>query len=73
MLEGIFKEGKKHGAWIQYDDQGKIVSQKYFQDGMEAPLPVAKKDPNFQPKVPSRTSAEVPSEIPSRSSPVGGD
>lgn len=34
-LEGQYKEGQKSGKWIEYDQNGNRVSQKYFQNGIE--------------------------------------
>jgi hypothetical protein len=36
-LVGEYKKGKKSGRWIEYDEDGKIVSQLSFEDGKELP------------------------------------
>src|SRR5690349_11180379 len=38
-LEGDFYEGKKHGYWIQYDENGMKVVEKYFEYGVEKAPP----------------------------------
>ena len=38
-LTGQYKNGKKIGRWTEYDEQGQKVSEKYFEDGKEVPLP----------------------------------
>ncbi len=35
FLEGNFKEGEKDGYWFQYDEKGKKVLEKYYENGME--------------------------------------
>ncbi len=34
-LEGQFKKGKKEGLWIQFDETGKKVAERRYQDGVE--------------------------------------
>ncbi len=36
---GEYKEGKKMGRWIEYDESGRKLSDKYFDDGKEIPHP----------------------------------
>ncbi|MBC7693186.1 MAG: hypothetical protein H7222_15585 [Methylotenera sp.] len=43
-LEGLFKEGKKDGLWIQYDDKGNRVAEKMFNNGVEVSHPGPKND-----------------------------
>jgi hypothetical protein len=38
-LTGQYKNGKKIGRWIEYDKGGQKLSEKYFEDGKEVPLP----------------------------------
>jgi hypothetical protein len=38
-LEGEYKEGKKTGRWIEYDETGKKISDKHYLDGKEIPAP----------------------------------
>jgi hypothetical protein len=35
LLEGEFFEGKRQGTWVQYDDQGAKLAEKFFDNGME--------------------------------------
>ena len=39
LLEGQFVKGKKEGLWIQYDESGKKVAQKWFENGVETTPP----------------------------------
>ncbi len=39
MLRGFFKAGKKNGMWIQYNDKGEAVVEKYYENGVEKSLP----------------------------------
>jgi hypothetical protein len=34
-IEGEFKWGRKNGVWIQYNEQGEKVAEKYFENGVE--------------------------------------
>jgi hypothetical protein len=38
-LEGEYKDGKKTGRWIEYDEMGKKVADRFFEDGKEIPHP----------------------------------
>ncbi len=38
-LEGEYKNGKKSGRWIIYDEDGKKISDLYFENGKEVPRP----------------------------------
>lgn len=40
-LEGAFEEGKKNGLWVQYDEKGNRISEKWFEHGIERSLPNA--------------------------------
>lgn len=40
-LVGAFKNGKKHGIWQYYDPQGKLLSLKYFDRGIETSAPAS--------------------------------
>lgn len=35
ILKGLFKEGKKHGIWIQYDEKGEKKVVKNYVSGVE--------------------------------------
>ena len=35
LLEGEFKDGRKEGTWIEYDEKGNKVRQRTFVDGAE--------------------------------------
>ncbi len=37
--EGEYTMGKKTGRWIEYNEKGKKISDKYFHDGKEIPRP----------------------------------
>lgn len=34
-VEGVFKDGRKHGVWNQYDETGRKILEKYYRDGVE--------------------------------------
>ena len=36
-IEGEYKAGRKHGRWYEYDDQGKKLSDTWYEDGIEVP------------------------------------
>ena len=38
-VTGEFKMGKKTGRWIEYDEKGKKISDRYFDEGKEIPPP----------------------------------
>lgn len=38
-LVGQYQNGKKVGRWIEYDESGKIISDKQFENGVEIPPP----------------------------------
>ena len=38
-LTGEYKDGKKTGRWIVYDEKGDKVSDQYFENGKEIPRP----------------------------------
>lgn len=38
-LEGEYQMGKKSGRWIEYDQKGNKISDKYYQDGKEVSRP----------------------------------
>ena len=38
-LTGEYKMGKKTGRWIVYDEDGKKVSDQYFEEGKEVAAP----------------------------------
>lgn len=42
-LEGTFDEGKKNGLWVQYDEKGNRIAEKWFEHGIERSLPDSEK------------------------------
>ena len=38
-VTGEYKMGKKSGRWAEYDENGKKVSDRYFENGKEVPAP----------------------------------
>lgn len=38
-LEGTFQSGKKDGLWIQYDEKGDRIAEKWFEAGIERSIP----------------------------------
>lgn len=36
-LEGEYRDGQKHGKWFEYDEEGKLISERWFADGKEEP------------------------------------
>ncbi len=38
-LEGEYKMGKKVGRWVEYNEKGVKISDKYYSDGKEVPPP----------------------------------
>ena len=38
-VEGEFKDGKKEGLWVQYDEKGEKNLEKYFEKGVEKSTP----------------------------------
>lgn len=38
-LEGEFDNGKKNGLWIQYDESGSRVLERWFERGIERSIP----------------------------------
>jgi hypothetical protein len=38
-LEGKFQSGKKNGLWIQYDEKGNRIAERYFENGVERSQP----------------------------------
>ncbi len=45
-LEGQFENGKKQGIWCYYGPEGKLISVKYFDKGVEKTPPI-----EFQKKI----------------------
>ncbi|MEK6705959.1 MAG: hypothetical protein AABZ06_09235 [Bdellovibrionota bacterium] len=37
-IEGAYKLGKKHGKWIEWDESGRVTSEKLFEEGVQVPL-----------------------------------
>ena len=48
-LTGEFKDGKKTGKWIEWEESGKIVSERWFDNGVETPTRAAKATPGTMP------------------------
>ncbi len=40
VVEGDFREGKRSGAWTEYDKEGKKSRQKWYYKGVELPGPI---------------------------------
>jgi len=38
-LEGEFQSGKKNGLWVQYDETGNRIAEKWFEFGIERSIP----------------------------------
>lgn len=36
-VEGEFRDGKRQGTWIQYDEKGQKIAKKWFHKGIELP------------------------------------
>lgn len=36
-VEGEYSEGRKSGKWIEWDESGKKLSERWFEDGVETP------------------------------------
>lgn len=36
-LEGEYRSGRRHGKWIEYDDVGKTIGERWFEEGQELP------------------------------------
>jgi hypothetical protein len=36
-IRGEYREGKKTGKWLEWDRSGKLVSERWFEDGVETP------------------------------------
>lgn len=34
-IDGEFKDGRKHGTWIHYDEKGQKTAEKYYNEGVE--------------------------------------
>lgn len=34
-LEGEYKMGKRHGKWLEFDPDGKLISERWFDNGRE--------------------------------------
>lgn len=56
-LEGQFVNGYKQGIWIQYDENGKKVRERYFEKGVEKTVAMTQ-----EPKAPesARPSGDSP-------------
>ncbi len=42
-LEGRFEEGRKEGVWSEYDESGRKVAERYYENGVEKVAPVGVK------------------------------
>jgi len=38
-LEGEFQSGKKNGLWVQYDEKGNRVLERWYENGVERSIP----------------------------------
>lgn len=38
-LEGEFQSGRKNGLWIQYNEKGERIAEKWFENGIERSIP----------------------------------
>lgn len=38
-LEGMFQAGKKDGLWVQYDEKGNRIAERWFENGIERSIP----------------------------------
>ncbi|MGE0616755.1 MAG: toxin-antitoxin system YwqK family antitoxin [Bacteriovoracia bacterium] len=38
-VEGQFVRGKRHGTWVQYDEKGNRILEKYYEMGVEKAPP----------------------------------
>ncbi len=36
-LQGEFHWGKKQGKWLEWNPEGKLLSEKFYEDGVEVP------------------------------------
>jgi len=36
-IEGDYRMGKKHGKWTEWDESGKRLYEKFYEDGIETP------------------------------------
>lgn len=50
-LFGEYKDGKKSGKWIEWDEKGKKLSERWFEDGVETPTRDQKSSPKSSPTV----------------------
>lgn len=41
-LEGEYNEGRKSGKWIEWDESGKKISERWFEEGVETPTRTTK-------------------------------
>lgn len=39
ILEGAFEEGRKNGVWVQYNERGEKIAERYFEKGVEKTVP----------------------------------
>lgn len=40
QLEGEFKNGKMSGLWVEYNPKGERIQERYFENGVERPIPL---------------------------------
>ncbi|MCM2279926.1 MAG: hypothetical protein NDJ89_17770 [Oligoflexia bacterium] len=40
-LEGEYREGARSGKWFEWDEQGKLLSERWFENGKEVPTRAA--------------------------------
>jgi antitoxin component YwqK of YwqJK toxin-antitoxin module len=41
-IEGNFVEGKRDGLWVQYNERGEKIAERYFENGIEKMVPAGK-------------------------------
>lgn len=59
-LEGEYRDGKRHGKWFEYDEAGKIVSERWFEDGKETATRTNTQPVNSAPaQLPAATQPKV--------------
>lgn len=59
-LEGDYKDGKRHGKWFEYDEKGRLVSERWFENGVETATRTSKRPPGTPPaELPPATQPRV--------------
>jgi hypothetical protein len=66
MLEGDYASGSKSGKWSEWDEQGKLIAEKWYENGSEVPgrenqpYNGLKSQPKIAPAATQSTNAPVP-------------